>query len=190
MIDDWQIGSGTVYWITGLSGAGKTTIGRHLWQLLKEQNPATVFLDGDALRKVFSPSGYSLEERLVLGMQYSRLCQMLSLQNIDVVCATIAMFHQIHRWNRNNIENYFETYLSVPMEILVNRHPKDLYRRAQTGQIQNVYGVDLPFEEPEHPDVVIQNEGHQDPEDIARRIIALKKDLMSSTVASYLPSHH
>ena len=177
MTQEQQVGLGTVYWITGLSGAGKTTVGRHLWRLLKEQNPATVFLDGDVLREVFDASGYTPEERLSLAMQYSRLCQMLSLQSIDVVCATVSMFHQVHRWNRNNIKNYFETYLSVPMEILVERHPTDLYRKAQNGQAQNVYGVDIPFEEPEHPDVVIQNEGHQNPEDIARQIITLKKDL-------------
>lgn len=67
-----------VYWITGLSGAGKTTIGKLLYQKLKQNFPNTVFLDGDVMREVFGADlGYTESERRKCAMRYARLCAML-----------------------------------------------------------------------------------------------------------------
>ena len=69
---------GRLYWITGLAGAGKTTIGTLLYQYLKEQYSNTVIFDGDVLRQVFGNDlGYSREERFQCAMRYSRLCKLL-----------------------------------------------------------------------------------------------------------------
>ena len=77
---------GVVYWITGLSGAGKTTIGKIFYDRLKKEYPETVFLDGDTLRTVFGGDlGYSREDRIKCAMRYSRMCQMLQKQDINVV---------------------------------------------------------------------------------------------------------
>ena len=109
----------TVYWITGLSGAGKTTIGRIFYERLKRIYPNTVFLDGDALRKVFGDDlGYSKEDRRKCAMRYSKLCAMLQEQEINVVCCTISMFDCVRAWNRENIRNYREIYVKVSMDTL------------------------------------------------------------------------
>ena len=90
----------SVYWITGLSGAGKTTIGKLFYEKLKEQHSNTVFFDGDTLRRVFGDDlGYTEEERRKCAMRYSRLCAMLQEQDINVVCCTISMFDEIRDWN-------------------------------------------------------------------------------------------
>ena len=79
-----------VYWITGLSGAGKTTIGKIFFNKLKKNDPATVFLDGDTLRQVFGDDlGYSETDRRKCAMRYSRLCKFLSEQGITIVICTI-----------------------------------------------------------------------------------------------------
>lgn len=162
---------GTVYWITGLSGAGKTTIGTKLYKHLKGIKDNAVFLDGDALRKVFQNADYSYEGRKSMAYQYGRLCWMLSEQGIDVVCCCIAMFDECRQWNRNNIDNYKEIYLKVNIEVLIQRDQKKLYSKAINKEIKNVMGIDLEFDEPKLPDVIIKNDGSETPEKIVECII-------------------
>ncbi|OQW90606.1 MAG: adenylyl-sulfate kinase, partial [Thiotrichaceae bacterium IS1] len=110
---------GTVYWITGLAGSGKTTLGKRLYEQLRLTNNAVVFLDGDNLREVFGhEQGHTLAERKHLAMKYSRLCQMLSEQGIDVVCATISLFKEIHEFNRQHLQKYCEIFVKCTMEEL------------------------------------------------------------------------
>jgi len=155
---------GTVFWITGLSGSGKTTVGGLLYKRLREQNPPVVYLDGDILRKVSGDDmGYSHEDRLCNAMRIARLCHLLASQGLDVVCATISMFSECWRWNRENIENYVEIYLRVPMQELIQRDQKGLYADAQRGTAQHIVGFDMEFQEPEGPDLIIDNYGDLTP---------------------------
>jgi adenylylsulfate kinase-like enzyme len=172
-----------LYWITGLSGAGKTTIGTLFYSYLQETKNNVVYLDGDTLRKIFSDNHqYSLPERKILAMRYSRLCKMLTDQGIDVVIATISMFHEVRKWNRENIENYNEIYIKVPMEVLIARDQKKLYSLALRGEVKHVMGIDIEVEEPDNPDIVINNDGSIMPEDMITELIrklALNSKVMS-----------
>ena len=94
---------GTVYFFTGLSGAGKTTVGGLFYQRLKNTKPNAVYLDGDEIRIAFGEDvGYTQEERLRWAGRIFRVCKLLSDQGIDVVCCSIAMFDSVRRWNREN----------------------------------------------------------------------------------------
>ncbi len=162
-----------MYWITGLSGAGKTTIGKLFYRKLKEKNPATIFLDGDILREIFGNDlDHTLGDRKKSATRNSRLCKTLSEQGIHVVCATISMFKEVRDWNRSHIKNYMEIYLRVPLEILISRDQKQLYSRALRGEIKNVMGVDLPVDDPVNPDFIIDNDGSASPENIADELYA------------------
>ena len=111
-----------VYWITGLSGAGKTTIGRIFYEKLKTKYSGTVFLYGDIMRGIFGNDlGYSEADRRKCAMRYSRLCHMLQSQGLNVICCTISMFDSVREWNRENIENYHEIYVKVTMQTLKKR---------------------------------------------------------------------
>lgn len=163
---------GTVYWITGLSGAGKTTIGRLFYQKLKHDFPNTVFLDGDILREVFgSDIGYSEAERRKCAMRYSRLCNMLQKQDLNVVCCTISMFDSVREWNRENISNYREIYIKVSMDTLYRRDQKGLYSGNTIEKEKEVTGIQIPFEEPHSSDLVLENDGDRAPEEQVERII-------------------
>src|SRR5580704_3272952 len=150
---------GRVFWITGLSGAGKTTIGVELWRRLRAAGSAAVFIDGDVMRAVMGEEqAHSLASRRQVAMRNARMCRMLAGQGQDVVCATISMFHEVQRWNRENIPGYREIYLQVPMEELRRRDFKGVYTSAR-GDGSNVIGLDLPAEFPESPDLLIENYG-------------------------------
>ena len=153
---------GTVYFFTGLSGAGKTTIGGLFYRRLKERKPNVVWLDGDQLRPVFCEDmGYTDADRLKAAWRAFRVCRMLTSQGIDVVICSISMYSQVREWNRSNIERYREIYIKVKRETLLRRNQKGLYTSGE-----NVVGVDLPFDEPQNPDVVAQNDGERTPEEI------------------------
>lgn len=150
---------GTVYFFTGLSGAGKTTLGGLFYRRLKNTKPNAVYLDGDEIRVAFGEDvGYTHEERLRWAGRIFRVCKLLSDQGIDVVCCSIAMFDSVRCWNREHIPNYKEIYIRVTKETLLQRNQKGLYTAGH-----NVVGIDLPFDEPKSPDLVIRNDGERSP---------------------------
>jgi cytidine diphosphoramidate kinase len=143
-------------WITGLSASGKTTLSTLLVERIRSRGKKVVYLDGDELRQVLSNKTYTREERIILGMRYSRLCKLLIDQDFDVVIAVIGLFKEIHTWNRENISNYVEIFIDTPLDELKKRDPKGLYYKYEIGEIQNVAGLDLQVDFPVNPDIRIK----------------------------------
>lgn len=168
---------GTVYFFTGLAGAGKTTIGGLFCQRLREKRPDAVLIDGDQARtqaghsapdgSVLMEDRYTTEARKAGAWGTFRRCRDLSEQGKDVVVCSISMYTEIRAWNRENIENYREVYLKVTHETLYKRDQKKLY----SSRTKNVVGVDLPWDEPGHSSIVIQNDGDETPEEIVERLL-------------------
>jgi cytidine diphosphoramidate kinase len=157
-----KIDSGVV-WITGLSGAGKTSLAHEVVSRLRAEGKAVVMLDGDELRKVFGAASehaasHGREARMALAMQYAHLCQILVAQGLIVVIATISLFREVHKWNRSNLQGYFEVYLKVPVEALRRRDSKGIYRRFDAGELTHVAGLDLPIDEPDAADWLVDFE--------------------------------
>lgn len=147
-----------VFWIIGLAGAGKTTIAKALYSKLKQEDPSTVLLDGDAIREIMGGDlGFTLDDRRRNGWRICRICKYLSDQDINVVCATLSQFHDQQEWNRSNLNNYFEVYLEVDMDVLIERDQKGLYSGALAGEINNVVGIDMAFSPPYAPDLRLAN---------------------------------
>ena len=152
--------TGNVIWITGLSGSGKSTLAHALAAQLRAEGESVVMLDGDELRELFgavaaTAENHGREGRLTLAKKYTQLCQVIAAQGVTVVIATISLFREIHQWNRTYLPGYFEVYLKVPIEELRRRDPKGIYRRFDAGEISNIAGLDLPIDEPESADCVI-----------------------------------
>ncbi len=167
-----QVKQGCVWWITGLSGAGKTTIGKILYARLKEKKPNVFRLDGDIGRLAYNDKiGYSREERKEGAYRNGRVCKMIADQGIDVVCCTVSMFDDVRKWNRENLVNYREIFLDVPMEILVERDQKGLYSGTKSGKTHDVVGVDQYVEFPKEPDLIINNDGSKSPDEVVDFIL-------------------
>jgi phosphohistidine swiveling domain-containing protein len=126
-------------------------------------------LDGDALRFAISEElGHGAGDRRRSAMRNARLCRLLACQGVDVICATISLFHEVQRWNRENIPGYREIYLRVPMEELRRRNSKGIYSHNS-----DVVGVDVQAEIPMAPDLVIDNYGTVDTATAVDRIVAV-----------------
>lgn len=161
-----------VYWVTGLSGAGKTTIAQALTERLRDEGVPVLLLDGDEMRQIFGDTArFDAASRRDLSMRYARLCRMITEQGIAVVCATISMFDATREWNRANIPGYVEVYVRVPIEELKRRDSKRIYSRAEAGELTEVMGVNLPFEEPKTPDVIIDNHGDLTPQQAVEQVM-------------------
>lgn len=164
---------GNVYWITGLSGAGKTTIGKILYEKLMLMNKNVILWDGDTVRGVFKEpydEKYDYDSRKKGAFRDARVIKMISDQGVDIVICTIAMIHDVQEWNRCNIENYHEIYIECPMDVLEKRDQKKLYSGAKQGMVKNVVGVDIVPEFPVNPDVHVMNDGSNTPKDICDSI--------------------
>ena len=148
-----------VVWLIGMSGAGKTVVGRKVYELLNSKRPNVVFFDGDIFREIMGNDlGHTLEDRKANAWRISRICKYLNDQGIDVVFAILSIFPDMQDWNREHIKDYFEVYIRVPFNMLVKTDTKGIYQRALDGKIQNVVGVDIEFPEPIHSDLVIDND--------------------------------
>lgn len=171
-----QSNSGLI-WITGYSGAGKTTIARIASEKLKEMGIPVVLLDGDDLRSIFGERfGHALDERRQLAYVYSRLCKKISDCGVTVVIATIAMFETVRVENRVSNERYLEVYLDVPLTVREERDPKGLYKAA-SAKPSNMVGFTTGLEEPVNPDLVIANYGEMLPDAAASLIVAEYSEL-------------
>ncbi|MCJ8215695.1 adenylyl-sulfate kinase [Aeromonas veronii] len=150
-----------VIWIVGLSGAGKTTIGRALYEELKINQKNLVLVDGDEIRTLFCHNqiadDYSIAGRRINAERIQSLCRWLDSQGIDIVCCNLAMFSDIRTNNRHIFSDYREIFVDVPLSALMQRDDKGLYQAALCGRQRNVVGVDIEYCPPVAPDLVIHN---------------------------------
>jgi glutamine kinase len=145
-----------------------------LWNRLRAAGRPATFLDGDALRTAIAEDlDHSAGHRRRSAMRNARLCGLLAEQGADVVCATISLFHEVQRWNRENIPGYREIYLRVPIDELRRRDSKGIYARSHGGDTRDVVGLDLPAETPEAPDLILDNYGTLDVATAVDRILAV-----------------
>lgn len=148
-----------VIWLIGLSGTGKTTLACQVVERIRQMNGKVVLLDGDLIRTLFGNDvDHTIEGRRRNAERLSVLTKYLADQGIHVVAAVLSIFPEWRRWNRENIPDYSEVYLKASMQTLLRRDIKNLYAKATSSEIVNVVGVDIPFPEPENPDLVIEND--------------------------------
>ena len=166
---------GHVIWLTGLSGAGKSTIASAMAGIFRAMALHVLILDGDEIRDAIRDlnCGHDLQSRLDNAYRISRLAKLAADQDHVVIVATMSMFHEIHDWNRQNLPGYFEVYLHVEPKILRMRDPKGLYKKIDDGLEKNMPGVDITPELPKNPDLFLDNNLHAPkPIEQANKIIA------------------
>ena len=149
---------GKLIWITGLSGSGKTTIGREVYNKIKKKYSNTIFLDGDNFREIFGNDlKYNVQDRLENARRMHKICKFLVNQNINVICSTMSLFKEIHDLNKKNISNYYEIFIECEINELIKRDQKGLYSKALKEKKNDVVGINFSYDKPVNPNLIIDN---------------------------------
>ena len=144
-----------VLWLTGLSGAGKSTIGGRVCRRLEAAGLAVEYLDGDAIRSVFPQTGFTPEDRDAHVRRVAFLASRLERHGVVVVVALISPYRRSRAFARELCRTFVEIHVSTPLDICEARDVKGLYARARRGEIANFTGIDDAYESPDRPELVV-----------------------------------
>ncbi|MEM3485439.1 MAG: adenylyl-sulfate kinase [Candidatus Methanomethyliaceae archaeon] len=158
-IQNDRLSPAPVIWFTGLSGAGKSTIAKVLARRLRGEGYAVEVLDGDEVRARLSPGlGFSREDRELHNRRVAYVAGLLSRNGIIVLVPMISPYSQMRAAVRSELPLFIEVFVKCSLDECIRRDPKGLYKRALGGEIPSFTGLDDPYEEPVHPEIVVDTE--------------------------------
>lgn len=145
----------SVIWLTGLSGAGKTTIANKLANQLRTDNCKPILLDGELMRTILQEQGYDELSRKEYNRVIARLASYLQLCGHTVIVALISPYKKIRDEAREICHNFMEVYVATDLKTCIERDPKGLYAKALRGEISNFTGISAPYEPPTNAELVL-----------------------------------
>ncbi|HDZ08476.1 MAG TPA: adenylyl-sulfate kinase [Pseudohongiella sp.] len=163
----------TVLWLTGLSGAGKTTLADQVARDLRAAGQACFVLDGDNVRKGLSQDlGFSDADRTENIRRVAEVAKLMRDAGLTVIVALISPFRAERDAARTSIGNdhFIEIYLDTPLAVAEQRDVKGLYKKARSGELKNFTGIDSPYEPPLAPALTIHTET-ETPQQSAARVM-------------------
>ena len=143
---------GILFWITGLSGSGKSSVGKSIKKNITNLYGPSLLINGDNLRKIFNLHDYTKNGRLKSGIKYVEFLKFITNQKINVIFCVIGMFHKLRSYNKKNIKNYVEIYIKTDIKKIIAQNKKEIYLKKK-----NVVGVDIVPELPRSPDIILKN---------------------------------
>jgi adenylylsulfate kinase len=161
---------GAVLWFTGLSGAGKSTIAARVERRLLELGCVAYVLDGDHVRHGLSRDlGFSPEDRSENNRRIGEVAKLFSDACVLCLCAFISPYRSDRAQLRAGMTagEFIEIYIRAPLALCEQRDPKGLYRKARKGEINDMTGIDAPYEAPESPELVLDTEAKSIDENVA-----------------------
>jgi adenylyl-sulfate kinase len=166
---------GLTIWLTGLSGAGKSTMGQELERVLLERGLRVELLDGDEVRTNLSKGlGFSKEDRDINVRRIGYVCKLLSRNGVVAIAAAISPYREVRREVREMMDRFVEVYMECPIEVLTERDPKGLYERALKGEIPNFTGISDPYEPPEEAEIVCDTDKETVEESVTKVVRSLE----------------
>lgn len=176
---------GAVVWLTGLSGAGKSTISTALERELFKRGMHCYVLDGDNVRHGLNANlGFSPEDRVENIRRVAEVARLMSDAGVIVLTAFISPY----RTDRNRAReialeggtDFVEVFVDAPLQVCESRDPKDLYKKARAGQIKQFTGIDAPYEAPEDPEIIV----HTDKSSVAESVTIILETLLPRVTIS------
>jgi adenylyl-sulfate kinase len=184
---------GFTVWFTGLSGAGKTTLGTALATELAARGVKVEILDGDEVRTNLSKGlGFSKEDRDTNIRRIGYVSRLLARNGAGVIAAAISPYREVREEVRRSIEAegaaFIEVFAKCPIDILAERDVKGLYKKALAGEIKEFTGISDPYEEPENPEVIVETDRETIEQSANKIIQELERQRLLRTAAASVPS--
>ncbi len=175
--DSLELINGVTVWLTGLPSSGKSTVGRILERQLRKAGLKVELLDGDVIRTNLSKGlGFTREDRDINIKRVGFVCQLLTRNGVVAVATVISPYREIRDYVRRAVGNFVEVYVKTSVEECEKRDVKGLYKQARAGQISGFTGIDDPYEEPLHPEVICETE-KETPEQSAQKVMNRLREL-------------
>lgn len=167
---------GVTVWLTGLSGAGKTTICDALEKALRSKGCKLEVLDGDIVRENLSKGlTFSKADRDINIRRIGFVSHLLTRNGVIVLVSAISPYRAVRDEVRAKIGDFVEVYVSAPLEVCEQRDVKGLYQRARAGEIKGFTGIDDPYEPPLIPEVNCETHQETLEESVAKILGSLEK---------------
>jgi adenylyl-sulfate kinase len=168
--------AGFTLWLTGLSGAGKTTIAVALEEKLRQRGVKIERLDGDTVRESLTRDlGFSKEDRDKNIERVTFVAKLLSRNGVGVVASFISPYIAMRDYVRNQTTNFIEVFVDAPLSVCAERDVKGLYAKAMAGQIPLFTGVSDPYEAPVNPEIVVHTDQETVEESVNKIITYLEE---------------
>ena len=159
---------GILFWITGLSGSGKTTIAKKIKKDIIQLYGPTLLVSGDNLRKIFKFNKYTYNERVSNSKKFCKFAKFVTNQKINLIFAAVGMMDSMRKWYRNNIDNYIEIYIKDDLNKIIKFKKKKIYNKKRSD---DVVGFSIKPEFPKQPDIIINNDFKKSTDDLANNLI-------------------
>jgi adenylylsulfate kinase len=150
-----------IIWLTGLSGAGKSTISLKLQTILNHDGIINYLLDGDILRRgLCKDLGFSEEDRYENCRRMAEVAKLFMNEGFVVICASISPYKKMRSDIREMFANneFIEVFIDAPLSVCETRDPKGLYKKARAGDIKLFTGIDSEYEAPENPEIHLRTD--------------------------------
>jgi adenylylsulfate kinase len=173
--------TGFVLWLTGLSGAGKSTVAAKLGPALAERGHRVELLDGDEVRtNLCQGLGFSREDRDTNIARIGYVAGKLAKHGVAVLVAAISPYREARDLVRSSVDNFVEVHVAAPVATCAERDVKGLYAKALAGEIKHFTGISDPYEPPLQPEIVLHTEAESVDESVAQVITWLETNQLTS----------
>ncbi len=166
-----------VIWLTGIPASGKTTLANELKKYYDQNSHPCDILDGDEIRKTLSKDlGFSPEDRKEHNRRVIFIAKILAKNGVTTIIPLISPYRETRNNARKILPIFFEVWVKASLDECKRRDPKGLYKKAEAGELQNLTGLQAPYEEPQNPELIVDTE-NQTVEESANLVISTLKKL-------------
>ena len=165
---------GILFWVTGLSGSGKTSISKKIKKEISKKLGPTMIVSGEDLRKIFGFNNYDPKSRKLLSKKFCKFAKFVTDQKINLIFAIVGLMNEPRKWNRENISNYVEIYIKANLKQIIKIGEKKIYNHKKN---EKIVGVNIIPEFPKKPDITINNNFSKNTDKLSKELFKKIKEL-------------